>query len=246
MEKKDYLMLQRKYSFLKDYEERHRKELIEFVHIAFDKHNGVFELKPEGYSTWEERKKNEEFCPMDELPYYLLIGVKDDNSHEIHINRIRRVEYNWGYRSVEVDGWDWSESEFVEGMDASFDMDSLSTIAEFINAVLEQEGLAEVRHFEKNEEVCICEDGDLCRYAVVEKEQDAESWDDWIGVNPIGEDGKCSEPRIAVEAYRIYKKAEGKVCPRCNNPLYVEHHREIDYPYFCPECQENFYNIEVQ
>ena len=241
------MLLQRKYSFLKSYEERYKKELTEFICAAFAKHEAAFELKPTGCDTWSERSKSFDFLPMDELPYHVLerIGVDDDNSHEIHINRIRQVEHNWGYRTVEVDGWDRSEYEFVEGIDASFDLDSLSTIADFINAVLEQEGFAEVRHFEKNEEVCVVSDGDLFRYAVIEKEQDAESGDDWIGVNPIGEDGKCSEPRIAVEAYRIYKKAEGKVCPRCNNPLYVEHHREIDYPYFCPECQENFYNIEV-
>ena len=49
-----------------------------------------------------------------------------------------------------------------------------------------------------------------------------------------------------VAATLVYQVAEGKVCPRCGNPLYVEHHDEIDYPYYCPDCQENFYNIEVQ
>ena len=49
-----------------------------------------------------------------------------------------------------------------------------------------------------------------------------------------------------VAATLIYQFADGKVCPRCGNPLYVEHHDEIDYPYYCTACQENFYNIEVQ
>ena len=113
MEKEDYLSLQSKYSFLRDYEERYRKELLDFIHDAFDKHGGVFELKPEGCDTWEERKKEYGFNALDELPYYLLIGVDDDNSHEIHISKIMDVKSGWSYRGIKVDGWDWSEGAFV-------------------------------------------------------------------------------------------------------------------------------------
>ena len=139
MERKDYLCLHDVYSRLKDHEERYRKELLDFIYDAFDKHGGPFELKPEGCATWEERKKDDDFNALDELPYYLLIGVDGDNSHEIHISKIHDIRTDWGYRVIEVDGWDWSESEFVERWDAYYDIESLSTIADFINAALEQE-----------------------------------------------------------------------------------------------------------
>ena len=139
MERIDYLCLHDVYSHLKYYEERYRKELIDFINDAFDKHGGPFELKPEGFETWEERKKEDDFNALDELPYYLLIGVDDDNSHEIHISKISQTNARLGIYSLEVDGWDWSESEFVERWDVNYDIESLSTIADFINAVLEQE-----------------------------------------------------------------------------------------------------------
>ena len=139
MERIDYLCLHDVYSHLKDYEERYRKELIDFINDAFDKHGGPFELKPEGCETWEERKKEDDFNALDELPYYLLIGVDDDNSHEVHISKIHDIKTDWGYRTIEIDGWDWSESEFVERWDMHYDIESLSTIADFIHAVLEKE-----------------------------------------------------------------------------------------------------------
>lgn len=43
----------------------------------------------------------------------------------------------------------------------------------------------------------------------------------------------------------LYQIAEGKFCPRCGEQLCVEHHPELDYPYYCPQCDENFYNIEI-
>lgn len=139
MERSDYLNLQNRYATLQDYEERYRKDLMNYIYDAFDKHGGEFELKPEGCATWEERKKCDGFNALDELPYYILIGVDDDNSHEIHISKIHDLRSNYGYKAIEVDGWDWSESEFAERWDAHYDIESLSTIADFINAVLEQE-----------------------------------------------------------------------------------------------------------
>lgn len=139
MERSDYLNLQSRYAYLSDYMERYRKELVLFINDAFETHGGVFELKPEGCSTWLERSRNPDFDAMDELSYYLLIGVEDDNSHEIHISCIRQVTNDLGLLYIEVDGWDWSENEFVERWDVNYDTESLSTIASFINAVLEQE-----------------------------------------------------------------------------------------------------------
>lgn len=42
-----------------------------------------------------------------------------------------------------------------------------------------------------------------------------------------------------------YKIADRKFCPHCGNGLYIETDPELDYPYFCAECDENFYEIEV-
>tara|TARA_R110000803_G_scaffold99639_1_gene167780 strand:+ start:222 stop:380 length:159 start_codon:yes stop_codon:yes gene_type:complete len=35
-------------------------------------------------------------------------------------------------------------------------------------------------------------------------------------------------------------------CPKCNSKLYNETEKDIDYPYVCLDCDENFYNIEVK
>ena len=49
-----------------------------------------------------------------------------------------------------------------------------------------------------------------------------------------------------VVAGELYQLAGDKRCPKCGNPLYAEHHPELDYPYYCPECDENFYDIETE
>ena len=43
-----------------------------------------------------------------------------------------------------------------------------------------------------------------------------------------------------------YKLAEGTFCPHCGKPLYFETDPELDYPYVCLDCDENFYEIEVE
>ena len=48
------------------------------------------------------------------------------------------------------------------------------------------------------------------------------------------------------EADGVYRIAEGKTCPKCGGSLCIEHMDDIDYPYYCPECDENFYDCEVQ
>lgn len=142
MEKKDYQNLMNKYSFLADYENRYRKELLDFIHEAFEKHGDEFVLKPEGCDTWEERRKEEDFYAMDELPYYVDISEEDDNAHETHISRIVQTDGNC-YKAIEVDGWDWYKDEWVKGREVSYNIDTLKSIADFINAVLEQEMEAE-------------------------------------------------------------------------------------------------------
>ena len=44
-----------------------------------------------------------------------------------------------------------------------------------------------------------------------------------------------------------YKKENktNKNCPKCSSKLYEETVKEIDYPYVCLKCDENFYNFEI-
>jgi len=37
-----------------------------------------------------------------------------------------------------------------------------------------------------------------------------------------------------------------KYCPKCDRKLEIEKEKEIDYPYVCKECDENFYEFEAQ
>lgn len=52
-------------------------------------------------------------------------------------------------------------------------------------------------------------------------------------------------------AYLISSTDDGKMpvpnafCPHCGSPLFAETELEIDYPYVCRECDENFYSFEV-
>lgn len=101
-----------------------------------------------------------------------------------------------------------------------------------------------IREFGKNEEVMV-DDGLHFYSAIVEKDITMEDDDETMPVFPIGPNGKCTSP-VDVEVGCVYKKAPGKICPKCGKTLYIEHNEEIDYPFFCPECEENFYEFEVQ
>ena len=35
-------------------------------------------------------------------------------------------------------------------------------------------------------------------------------------------------------------------CPKCDGKLEAEKEKEIDYPYVCYECDENFYEFETK
>lgn len=236
MDKKDYLMLQSEYSFLQDYEERYRKDLVMYISNAFDNYGDVFELKPEGCDTWKARSKQEDFNAMDELPYYLLIGVEDDNTHEIHISRIHQGPNDLGLQYIEVDGWDWSENEFVEKWDAHYDLESLKTIADFINAVLEQE-LSKIRSFEKNEYVYVVGHNGESFEGIVSCEVSVDSEDDKVGIHRLV-DGYASTEGEMIKAELIYQRAKGMRCSRCGGFLYHEHHDNDFRLYYCSDCKE--------
>lgn len=138
MKKEDYHHLTSKYSFLSDYEERYRKGLLDFINEAFEKHGGEFEYKCPTHDSWKEADENDEFFAMDDLPVFLNISVVDDNNHEVYPYRITQTNGAM-YKAIEVCGYDWYDSDWVEHMEASYDIDSLQSIAAFINAVLLQE-----------------------------------------------------------------------------------------------------------
>lgn len=40
--------------------------------------------------------------------------------------------------------------------------------------------------------------------------------------------------------------AKDKICPKCGGIICYEKVPGVDYPYFCPECDENYYDFEVE
>ena len=64
-----------------------------------------------------------------------------------------------------------------------------------------------------------------------------------------------TRPFLILKRYSIISKGTDyklenvtdKHCPSCNELLFNEIHQpEIDYPYVCLYCDENFYNIELR
>ena len=51
-----------------------------------------------------------------------------------------------------------------------------------------------------------------------------------------------------IQKKMVYKKKDKteKDCPKCSSKLYNEVIEEIDYPYVCLKCDENFYNFEIK
>ena len=99
------------------------------------------------------------------------------------------------------------------------------------------------RTFSKGEKVWVSEEY-LNRYVKIVKDQVAENPEDKILVTELDDSEEITQNWVKAED--IYELAENIRCPKCGQPLYIEHHSEIDYPYFCPECDENFYSIECK
>ena len=103
------------------------------------------------------------------------------------------------------------------------------------------------RTFKSEESVVVCTDyGNYEAEVVYDTYVDYE--EDIVAVHVFRneEDDDSSETSTeSVEARNVYEYAFGKVCPRCGGSLCVEHNDNIDYPYFCPTCDENFYEIEL-
>lgn len=140
MEKKDYYHLTSKFTNAEELGERYRKELLDFINEAFEKHGNEFEYKCPTHNSWKEKNEDEddEFDAMNDLPVSLEIPVVDDNDHEVYPYRITRTICAT-YNAINIDGYDWYDSDWVVNMAAIQDIDTLQSIATFINAVLEQE-----------------------------------------------------------------------------------------------------------
>ena len=141
MEKKDYLNLQSKYSYLQDLQERYRKELIDFIDEAFEKHGNEFEYKCDTHATWQAKHEDDdaEFDAMNDLPTYLAIWVEDDGGHEVYPTVIRQYVDGIGCKHLEADVWDLNDCCWAKYQQVHSSIEDLQSVAEFISAVLEQE-----------------------------------------------------------------------------------------------------------
>lgn len=141
MEKKDYLSLQNKYKLVAGYQYRYFKTLLDFVNEAFSLHGDEFEYKCDTHATWQQKNEDEDddFDAMNDLPGCITVWVDDDGGHEVYPYRVRRYVDDTGDKTIEVDGWDWYESDWVEHQQVYGGTDELQAIADFIVAVLEQE-----------------------------------------------------------------------------------------------------------
>ena len=63
-----------------------------------------------------------------------------------------------------------------------------------------------------------------------------------------------TRPYLILKRYNVISKGSDyklesvtdKHCPNCDELLFNEIHKDIDYPYVCLYCDENFYNIELR
>lgn len=136
MEKKDYLNLQSKYSYLQDLQERYRKDLIDFIHEAFEKHNDEFKYKCKTHRSWEamSEDENECFCAQDDLPVCLSVYDTD-----FHPTCIRLKRYDDERKIILVNGFNWTEDEWQKNRKVLETLPNLEAVADFMKEVLEQE-----------------------------------------------------------------------------------------------------------
>ena len=128
--------LNEKYQRIQNWQGEYRNELLSYIDEAFAMHGNEFALKPEGFDSWKDWYKSEEFDAMEDIPTYVMIWDRHGNSHEIYITRAYREN---GYGTIYVDGFDYTEGRLVEGWFVNGHNDDLESIACLINAVFEQE-----------------------------------------------------------------------------------------------------------
>ena len=103
------------------------------------------------------------------------------------------------------------------------------------------------RIFEQGQRVAVCtKRGNF--QAVVANHIIVENDDDLVHAHVFyneEDDDSSGIESIATKAHNVYEYAFEKTCPKCGNLLCFEHNDDIDYPYFCPECDENLHKIEI-
>lgn len=97
------------------------------------------------------------------------------------------------------------------------------------------------RTFKKGEEIFAWNylERDLNGFGIVLEDKEVEEDDEivYIQVNCSGENQETAD--------RIYKLAPNRICSRCGCILCIEHDEDIDYPYYCPDHDENLYGFET-
>lgn len=97
------------------------------------------------------------------------------------------------------------------------------------------------RKFKKDETVFVFNylEPDLCGFGKVLQDTETDNAADIVLVQ-VNRSGETEET-----ADRIYKLAENVICRKCGCAVCHEHEEDIDYPYYCPDCDENLYSFEA-
>lgn len=124
---------------IEDYRIRRIKEETNFLELAFKFRKEYALPLPDGckYASWDELDAEEGVDCGSDLPCYTNVWDHRGDCHEIYPTRI----YKEG-RSLHVDGYDLTDSDWISGWYMSTDADAI----DFIQAVLERE--TDDRYFE--------------------------------------------------------------------------------------------------
>lgn len=122
---------------IESYDRMKRQEEREFIDLAFKFRKEYAFPVPNGkYESWDEYDREEGVDYMSELPTFVNIWDHHGYCHEIYPTRVYR-----DYPSIYVDGYDLSQSDWVE----DWEVQDIADVVDFITAVLEKE--EDDRHF---------------------------------------------------------------------------------------------------
>lgn len=97
------------------------------------------------------------------------------------------------------------------------------------------------REFKEGEEIFAWNhlEPDLNGFGIVLEDKVVEYDDEivYIQVNSSGENQETAD--------RIYKLAPNRICCRCGCVVCIEHDEDLDYPYYCPDHDENLIEFET-
>lgn len=229
--------LKEMYRKIANWESEYRKELFSFIEESFASHKNKFELKPDGYETWEELCEEEQGLDAEDHIGVSLFPYKSHDCVELYPTRIYRKISKNGSSMYYADGYDIDEDSFPTNIRLEKDKASLESIARFINKCLEQES-GKNRSFDKNEYVYVVGHNGESFEGIVSCEVTVDWEEDAVGIHRLV-DGYASADGEMIKADFVYKTAKGLRCPRCGGFLYHEHHEEIGFLYYCPECKEH-------